>query len=115
MKFQRFRQMINISIYEKCNLEGFNVLDNENIFLKHLWNDGLHLNKVGSKFLKQNILGCFTSFNPYLCDFDFSYEDDDYRYTGVADILNNEVTGNHRNLSKLPSITEHGSLINLFK
>ena len=74
-KYRDLRKNVNIILHRKCHIEGFYFIDNDNIMSKHLAADGLHLNPVGSRYLKQNILRCcFSTFNPYLCDFNFYYD-----------------------------------------
>ena len=72
-KFKAIRQQINTMLRDKCKADNFYFLDHENILYNHLWDDGLHLNYDGSKILQQNILECMSSFNPFLCNFDYDF------------------------------------------
>ena len=56
---------INELLYKKCQEEGFIYLDQSDISPKHIWNDGLHLNKHGMTILKMNLSKCFYTFNPF--------------------------------------------------
>ena len=55
LRLQRRVYDLNDSVKEKCRLRGFTFIDNESIFLSHLY-DGVHLNAHGSKILKTNYL-----------------------------------------------------------
>ena len=72
-KYRTLRTAVNDLVEIKCIKEGFQYLNNDNLAFRNLCEDGLHLNAEGNKYLKQNILRCFESFNPYLCNFDFGY------------------------------------------
>ena len=52
---------LNDILKEKCRLRGFNFIDNENIFIAHLY-DGVHLNAHGSNILKNNYLSALSDF-----------------------------------------------------
>ena len=53
-------------------MKGFTFLT---ILTSHLGYDGLHCNRFGYCILKMNILHCFTSFNPFICDFSNYYDE----------------------------------------
>ena len=57
-----------------CNEKGYAFIDQSDIGLHHISKDGIHLNFKGHTILKMNILKCFYSFNPYMCDFLDLYE-----------------------------------------
>ena len=42
--------------------------------MRHISNDGLHLNIYGNTIMEMNLLKYFYSFNPFLCDFDKFYD-----------------------------------------
>ena len=56
MFFQRRIFNINKILKEQCLELGFIYIDQSNIFIEHLHEDGLHLNHEGTYILKQNIL-----------------------------------------------------------
>ena len=66
---------INNILNARCSEEGFVYLDNSDVTIRHICDDGLHPNNYGINVLKMNILMCFYTFNPYLCDFYDYYED----------------------------------------
>ena len=49
-----------------CIEEGFIYIDHENIRYRDLGNDGLHLNDTGSLKLRDNILKCCMTYNPFM-------------------------------------------------
>ena len=65
---------INRLLESMCREEGCIFLDHSDITAAHICDDGLHLNSRGHVILKMNILQCFRTFNPYLCDFETYYE-----------------------------------------
>ena len=65
---------INNKLKELCNEKGYAFIDQSDIGLHHISKDGIHLNFKGHTILKMNILKCFYSFNPYMCDFLDLYE-----------------------------------------
>ena len=65
---------INNLLENSCREEGFLCLDHLDITMRHISNDGLHLNIYGNTIMKMNLLKCFYSFNPFLCDFDKFYD-----------------------------------------
>ena len=54
-RLQRQVYALNDAIKAKCERYGFNYINNDNIFISHLY-DGVHLNKHGSELLKCNYL-----------------------------------------------------------
>ena len=56
---------VNLRLREKCLIEDFYFLDNDNINLSDLC-DGLHLNQWGNRKFIKNLLQCCHSYNPYL-------------------------------------------------
>ena len=68
LKNEGFRRDINVYIKQRCEAEGFKYLCHDNIMLSDLWVDGIHLNSGGTQKLRENLLRCCTSYNPYLCD-----------------------------------------------
>ena len=65
-RYQFFRNTINLHLKEACEREGFNFIDNGNICLNDLRDDGIHLNFSGTFKLKCHLLSTCPSFNPYL-------------------------------------------------
>ena len=72
--FKDVIERINNMLYDKCQEKGYVFIDQTDIKLKHLSDDGLHLNKLGISILKMNLFRIFFTFNPYLCDFENDYE-----------------------------------------
>ena len=60
---------INSLLFQRCIDHGFIYLDQSNITMQHISMDGLHLNHSGLHYMKLNLLKCFHTFNPFLCDF----------------------------------------------
>ena len=60
---------VNSLLYARCLENSFIFIDQSNIKMSHLHDDGLHLNYQGIRYMKLNILKCFYSFNPFLCNF----------------------------------------------
>ena len=54
---------VNDLLYMACLAEGFTFMDQDEITLAHLDNDGLHPDFYGSTILKRNILSVFRTFN----------------------------------------------------
>ena len=65
---------VNNLLENMCREEGFLFLDHSDITTRHICHDGLHPNDFGYVILKMNILKCFYSFNPFLCNFIDFYE-----------------------------------------
>ena len=65
---------INTLLESCCMEEGFIFLDHSDVTLRHICGDGLHTNYYGHTILKMNILLCFYTFNPYLCNFSDIYD-----------------------------------------
>ena len=65
---------INNLLENSCREEGLLYLDHLDITMRHISNDGLHLNIYGNTIMKMNLLKCFYSFNPFLCHFDKFYD-----------------------------------------
>ena len=68
-EYQNMIKRINVLLERFCGEEGFNFINHSDIATAHIGYDGLHVNKYGRSILKMNLLCCFTSFNPYLCNF----------------------------------------------
>ena len=73
--YKNIIKRVNNLLDTTCGNEGFYFLDHADITTGHLGNDGLHCNGYGYCILKMNILRCFNTFNPYLCDFGDFYEE----------------------------------------
>ena len=65
---------VNSLLEASCGIEGFRFMDQSDISSSHISTDGVHPNFYGATLLKMNILNCFLTFNPYLCDFEQDYE-----------------------------------------
>ena len=66
---------VNNLLDASCVDEGFYFLDHSDVTTSHLGYDGLHCNRFGYCILKMNILCCFTSFNPFICEFSNYYDE----------------------------------------
>ena len=54
--YQLQRKVLNDILKERCELNGFTFIDNDNIILKyHIGHDGVHLNKAGTSLLCRNL------------------------------------------------------------
>ena len=54
--YQLRRKDLNNLLKERCGVNGFTFIDNENIILKnHIGHDGVHLNKAGTTLLYRNL------------------------------------------------------------
>ena len=53
---ERRRREINNMLKDLCFDLGYVYIDNENIEIEHLFNDGVHLNQDGSDILGGNLL-----------------------------------------------------------
>ena len=53
------RRQVNKILYSMCINHKFYFINNDNIGLEHLWEDGLHLNDSGATILKKNMARCF--------------------------------------------------------
>ena len=73
-QYQRALAEVNDLLYMSCIAEEFIFMDNTDITLAHISNDGVHPNNFGTTILKYNILNTFRTFNPRLCDFKQEYE-----------------------------------------
>ena len=55
--YLRRRNEINKLLVNLCDVNGFNFINNDNINIReHIFDDGVHLNKAGSKLLRDNLL-----------------------------------------------------------
>ena len=68
-KYKDIISRMNNILELMCREEGFLYLDHSNITTGHISKDGLHPNMYGIVILKMNLLKCFFTFNPFLCDF----------------------------------------------
>ena len=66
---------VNNLLQRRCSEEGFLYMDQSDISSSHISMDGVHLNFYGQTILKMNILSCFNTFNPYLNDFVYDYDE----------------------------------------
>ena len=73
-RYQRALADVNDLLYMSCIAEEFIFMDNADITLDHISNDGVHPNIHGTTILKYNILNTFRTFNPRLFDFKDEYE-----------------------------------------
>ena len=73
-KYRNIIKLVNNLLEFSCNKENFIFLDHSDITCQHISNHGLHPNGYGHVILKMNILKCFFSFNPFLCNFEGFYE-----------------------------------------
>ena len=76
-RHELLRNIINLRIKEACVPEGYFFIDNTNITLWYLNEDGIHLNPSGNFKIKLNLLKTCESFNPFLCDF-YNFCDNEY-------------------------------------
>ena len=53
------RRQVNKILYSMCIYHNFYFINNDNIGLEHIWEDGLHLNDSGAAILKNNLARCF--------------------------------------------------------
>ena len=74
-EFKNIIKRVNSLLNSSCHYEGFHFLEHSDITKQHLGYDGLHCNKYGYTIIKMNILRCFSTFNPFLCDFIDFYDD----------------------------------------
>ena len=65
---------VNDILYMACVAEGFVFMDQRNIALGHISQDGIHLNTEGTTILKFNILSAFNTFDTNRMDFRDDYE-----------------------------------------
>ena len=65
---------VNSLLEATCATEGFRFMDQSDISSGHISSDGVHVNFYGATLLKMSILNCFSTFNPYLNNFEFDYE-----------------------------------------
>ena len=73
-QYKNIIKRINELLSRTCQENGFGFIDLSDITLMHIWDDGLHLNNDGLAIMKMNLLKCFFTFNPYVCDFMEAYE-----------------------------------------
>ena len=66
---------VNTLLEAMCREEGCIFIDQSDITTRHICDDGLHPNKYGYCILKMNLLRCFYTFNPFLCDFSYNYDE----------------------------------------
>ena len=59
LKLEMIRREVNHSLYDKCLHNNFYYVDNDNIGVDNLWEDGLHLNNDGAAIFQNNLLRCF--------------------------------------------------------
>ena len=55
----RVRRKVNSCLYEMCLENMFYYVNNDNIGVDDLWEDGLHLNRDGSAIFQSNLMRCF--------------------------------------------------------
>ena len=72
--FKNIILRVNQILEDRCRVEGYFFLDHSDVTTKHLCRDGLHTNNYGHVILKMNVLRCFNTFNPFICDFENFYE-----------------------------------------
>ena len=53
------RREVNKILYQMCIEHSFYYINNDNIGVEHLWDDGLHLNDLGGAIFQSNLLRCF--------------------------------------------------------
>ena len=51
---------------EKCEIEGFIFIENSNIYLHHLWKDGVHLENEGKDRLANNFIYSLNGTNVHI-------------------------------------------------
>ena len=59
LKLEMIRREVNHMLYSKCLYYDMYYVDNDNIGLDDLWDDGLHLNTNGAAIFQNNLLRCF--------------------------------------------------------
>ena len=70
-----FVMKINDILRKQCQIENFFLMSQTAISnMKHLWKDGLHLNKNGTSVLQMNILVNFRTFVPEQATFYKEYQ-----------------------------------------
>ena len=72
--FKNGVKRVNNLLHTTCQAEGFVYMDQSDITSDHISTDGVHPNFHGSTILKMNILSCFRTFNPFICDFVEEYD-----------------------------------------
>ena len=73
----RYREVVkkvNDLLYMTCVAEEFNFIDQDDITLAHISQDGVHLNANGTIILLYNILSVFSTFDRNLIDFMKDYQ-----------------------------------------
>ena len=73
----RYREVVkkvNDLLYMTCVAEEFNFIDQDDITLAHISQDGVHLNANGTTILLYNILSVFSTFDRNLIDFMKDYQ-----------------------------------------
>ena len=58
---------MNDNFREKCVLNGFGFISNDNISRTHLWKDGIHLEDLGTNILAGNFVDFLNRFNNFRC------------------------------------------------
>ena len=58
-KHEIIRREVNKILYNMCICHDFYYIDNDNISVEHLWEDGLHLNDSGVAIFQSNLKRCF--------------------------------------------------------
>ena len=53
---------MNDSLREKCVLNGFGFISNDNILKTHFWKDGIHLKDLGTNILASNFVDFLNRF-----------------------------------------------------
>ena len=59
LRVEFIRREVNKILYYKCIENNFYYINNDNIGVEHLWQDGLHLNDLGASIFQNNLLRCF--------------------------------------------------------
>ena len=59
LKHEIIRREVNKILYHMCIYHNFYFINNDNISIEHIWEDGLHLNDFGAAIFKSNLQRCF--------------------------------------------------------
>ena len=68
---QQVIKNINSIVHVKCLESNFTFVDQSNIYSNDISHDKVHLKWTGTRKLRDNLLRCCETYNPYLCGDEF--------------------------------------------